>query len=103
LPDRPATENTIADAVLITSELVTNAVRAGCGRIELELSLDDSGLHVTVHDDAPGIPVVQNPGPDEPHGRGLAITAQIANRWGYNPTHVGKHVWAHLPVTATRN
>lgn len=100
LPAQPATERTIADAVLITSELVTNAVRAGCGRIELKLTLDARGLRLAVHDDAAGIPVLQNPGPDEPHGRGLAITALIAQSWGYQPTRRGKNVWAQLPVAA---
>lgn len=101
LADRPATQDVIADAVLITSELVTNAVRAGCGRIELELALDDDALLLCVHDDAPGIPVVRYPRPDEPRGRGLAIIARIAKRWGYRPSHNGKHVWADLPVHAT--
>lgn len=101
LPDRPATEDVIADAVLVTSELVTNAVRAGCGRIELELALDDAALRLAVHDDAPGIPVVRNPRPDEPRGRGLAITARIAKRWGYSPSPRGKHVWAYLVTRVT--
>ncbi len=98
-PPRPASEDTLADAVLIASELVTNAVRAGCGRIQLELSLDESGLHVAVYDDAPGVAVLHYPDPHEPHGRGLAITAQIAKRWGCNPSPIGKHVWAHIPAT----
>jgi anti-sigma regulatory factor (Ser/Thr protein kinase) len=101
LPDRPDAEDVIADAVLVTSELVTNAVRAGCSRITLELSLAHDALQLAVHDDAPGIPVERAPRPDEPRGRGLAITARIANRWGYRPSHTGKQVWAHLPVTVT--
>jgi anti-sigma regulatory factor (Ser/Thr protein kinase) len=101
LPDRPDTEDVIANAVLVTSELVTNAVRAGCGRIQLELSLNHDALQLVVHDDAPGIPNERTPRPDEAHGRGLAITAQIAKSWGHRPSHTGKQVWAHLPVTVT--
>lgn len=101
LPDRPATEDVISDAVLVTSELVTNAVRAGCGRIQLELALDQDALLLAVHDDAPGVPVERHPGLDEPHGRGLAIAAQIAQEWGYRLSDSGKHVWAQLAVRVT--
>jgi anti-sigma regulatory factor (Ser/Thr protein kinase) len=94
LSDRPATEDVIADAVLVTSELLTNAVRAGCNRMSLELSLEDGALRLAVYDDAPGIPVARDPNPDQPHGRGLAITAQLADRWGYEPCPTGKQVWA---------
>jgi anti-sigma regulatory factor (Ser/Thr protein kinase) len=98
LPDRPETEDIISDAVLITSELVTNAVRAGCVQLQLHVSLDETTLQIAVHDDAAGVPTQRDAARDEPHGRGLAITAQIAERWGYNPTRTGKNVWAHMPL-----
>ena len=49
----------VADAAMVTSELVTNAMRAGAGRITLQLGADDTVLRIGVRDDATGRTVWQ--------------------------------------------
>ncbi len=78
-----------AEAVrLAVSELVSNAVMHGTGRIALGLGVDAEGVHVTVSDNGAGFshsgePVM--PAPDAPGGRGLALVAMLSTRWGVLP------------------
>ena len=90
-------EQELADAKLVTSELVSNAVVHGVGHIRLTTHLDESRLLIEVLDDGTGfersapeaaIPV------DRPGGRGLVVVDQIASRWGI---HKGSaRAWAEL-------
>jgi serine/threonine-protein kinase RsbW len=84
------------DAVLIVSELLTNAVRAGCSCIDLNIEIDVDGLRVGVIDDAPGAPRVQLAEPEDLRGRGLFLIAALASDWGVRRTDDGKEVWAAL-------
>ncbi|SFL06767.1 hypothetical protein SAMN05216275_15115 [Streptosporangium canum] len=38
-------------------------------------------------------PALLSAGPDAEHGRGLAIVAAYADRWGVEPAPEGKTVW----------
>ncbi|MBX9397725.1 SpoIIE family protein phosphatase [Streptomyces sp. TRM72054] len=95
----------IDDAVVLASELVTNAVvHAGTTADVLCLRLDD-GVRIEVADHYPEreVPLqgsaVNMGSPDREGGRGLQLCAALAGRWGveYTPTH--KQVWfqLHLP------
>lgn len=94
----------VDDAVVLTSELVTNAVvHAGTSADVLCLRTED-GVRVEVADRYPDreIPLqasqVNMGSPDREGGRGLQLCAAIAGRWGveYTPTH--KHVWFQLDL-----
>ncbi|MCX5440048.1 SpoIIE family protein phosphatase [Streptomyces sp. NBC_00056] len=94
----------IDDAVVLTSELVTNAVvHAGTSAEVLCLRTDD-GVRVEVADRYPEreIPLQQSAinmgNPDREGGRGLQLCAALATRWGvdYTPTH--KLVWFQLAL-----
>ncbi|MFE8942171.1 SpoIIE family protein phosphatase [Streptomyces sp. NPDC007872] len=93
----------VDDAVVLTSELVTNAVvHAGTAADVLCLRSDDS-VRVEVSDRYPEreIPVQSGrtlASPDRENGRGLLLCAALAHRWGvdYSPTR--KHVWFHLDL-----
>ncbi|MEU7031710.1 SpoIIE family protein phosphatase [Streptomyces sp. NPDC046275] len=93
----------VDDAVVLTSELVTNAViHAGTAADVLCLRGDD-GVRIEVADRYPEreIPLQQTrtpAGPDRENGRGLLLCAALATRWGvdYSPTR--KHVWFHLAL-----
>ncbi len=94
----------VDDAVVLTSELVTNAVvHAGTSADVLCLRSDD-GVRIEVADHYPEreIPLqgaaVNMGSPDREGGRGLQLCAALAGRWGveYTPTH--KQVWFQLEL-----
>ncbi|MFB7334130.1 SpoIIE family protein phosphatase [Streptomyces adustus] len=96
----------VDDAVVLTSELVTNAVvHAGTAADVLCLRSDD-GARIEVSDRYPEreIPLqstaVNMGSPDREGGRGLQLCAALAGRWGvdYTPTH--KSVWFQLDLPA---
>jgi anti-sigma regulatory factor (Ser/Thr protein kinase) len=68
-------------AVLLVSELVTNALVHGRGDIVLELDLDGRRLHVEIGDDGRDHPHIrETAGADG--GWGLRLVEAIALRWG---------------------
>lgn len=97
-------------AELVASELSSNAALHAMAQfmhVTLERAADDAaGVRVAVEDDGPvGVDAVlpRTPGGAEPDveeldatGRGLAIVAMLAGRWGVDVTRRGKRVWAEL-------
>jgi anti-sigma regulatory factor (Ser/Thr protein kinase) len=68
-------------AVLLVSELVTNALVHGEGEILLELGMDGDGLHVEIGDHGRRAPHIrEDPGADG--GWGLRLVEAMARRWG---------------------
>jgi len=96
LPD--GADSAIETAVLVTSELVTNAVRAGCQHLELRLAVNRSGVRVAVEDDVDGVPRPRVAGIEDVRGRGLAIVGAVSRGWGTEPTAAGKSVWADIEL-----
>jgi anti-sigma regulatory factor (Ser/Thr protein kinase) len=95
----------IQDACTITSELVTNAVRATKssrlqtqGRIELYLGPHRGRLLLEVWDPAPWMPTFEEPDYEAESGRGLHIVRQLAAElgWEEDKERGGKTVWALL-------
>jgi anti-sigma regulatory factor (Ser/Thr protein kinase) len=85
----------VRDLVLITSELVTNAVVHGGSPVELRLERTGSRVVVLVEDDAVGrLPQAQRPSDDDEHGRGLHIVEALSDEWGMRETDRGKCVWS---------
>jgi anti-sigma regulatory factor (Ser/Thr protein kinase) len=86
-------------AELLSSELVTNAVLHARSSVELEAAYDESSvLRIDVYDRSPGV-VEQSPSPANDAaegGRGLAIVARLACRWGVDSLAQGKRVWFTL-------
>lgn len=96
--------DSIAEIVLVASELVGNAVRHthsvnGTG-LAVDWALDDVGVTVQVADPSSAVPAPRAPGETEAGGRGLHIVEALADDWGVRPTDGGKRVWAHIPVRA---
>jgi anti-sigma regulatory factor (Ser/Thr protein kinase) len=60
-------------AEIIISELVTNAICHGEGPVEARISYASGHLHMQVHDDGPGRPVIHQATAEEESGRGLAL------------------------------
>ena len=91
----------VADAAaLLVSELSANAVRHTATHFTLTLDLTADHIRVSVTDSGPGQPVVRNPEPTEPSGRGLQIVEALADEWGIVPAPAGhgKTVWFTLAL-----
>lgn len=71
----------VDEAVLIVSELVTNAVRHGNSRCRLRLSAAASGVTIEVHDDSPRAPSVRPLNDESVGGRGMAIVGLLARQF----------------------
>ncbi|ROS75259.1 SpoIIE family protein phosphatase [Cellulomonas sp. PhB143] len=84
------------DAMLLTSELVTNALRHGLPPVEISVRVDDARVRVAVSDASPEHPVVRDPSPSESGGRGMQLVARFATRWGVVSRARGKSVWFEL-------
>ncbi|MEU3464916.1 ATP-binding protein [Streptomyces sp. NPDC006733] len=98
--------SSLADiALLLTSEVVTNAVNA-CHRSNTDTRLTlfaecatPGALRVLVTDGAPGMPETRpRPGADEERGRGLPLLSACATAWGVceHGPGPGKGVWFEL-------
>lgn len=94
-----------ADAELIVSELVTNAVRAssaGASVVALYMALDLDRLYVMVWDDCPRVPVRPAPaGDDSESGRGLGIVEMLSECCGTVIIERGKVVWSRISASVT--
>ncbi|GGY85319.1 ATP-binding protein [Streptomyces avidinii] len=94
------------DALLVASELVTNAVRHAVSPRDREIEtryvrLGD-GVRVEVHDTCPARPVFGLSDQDGDSGRGLYLVAALADRWAVGErSGPGKRVWAELSVKVT--
>jgi anti-sigma regulatory factor (Ser/Thr protein kinase) len=87
------------DAVMVTSELVTNAIEhADALKFSLEvMHMADSGaVAVIVTDPSPLPPVNRDLSEDTERGRGLNIVESLSASWGWRPQDLGKAVYAIL-------
>jgi anti-sigma regulatory factor (Ser/Thr protein kinase) len=92
----------VHDAVVLVSELVSNAVRHGAAPIALHVLAQAGVLRVEVHDAGVGVPAPTRPPALESDigGRGLLLVAAMASRWGVKPITPppGKATWFELLV-----
>lgn len=87
------------DAVLLTSELVGNAVEHAGTPITLTAQSHAGQLNVQVTDDNAGraFRTKAEPGLLGDRGRGLLVVDAIAGEWGTSRHGTGKSVWFRLP------
>ena len=92
----------VDDALLVVSELVTNAVRhAGdSATLELELCQDERHLRVALSDDSTVSPSPRSASHVAEDGRGMTILAALSDRWGIEPHRGGKRVWWEVDLGA---
>jgi anti-sigma regulatory factor (Ser/Thr protein kinase) len=100
------------DALLIVSELLSNAVQHAAkpfGHADghrdavacsLFLWLTDEGLTVSVYDEDRCPPIPRDAPAGAERGRGLRLVAALSEAWGYThpPAMSGKLVWARLTL-----
>lgn len=97
-PAGSGASETVGDCLLVVSELMSNAVKAGCGTTRLTVEIHRDHVRIAADDDAPGLPQRVTVGPGSRDGRGLAIVENLSRAWGVNRQENGKQVWADIAV-----
>jgi anti-sigma regulatory factor (Ser/Thr protein kinase) len=88
----------VEDAVLMISELVTNAVRHTRDVVLVLVTLHRATLRVDVSDNDPTMPVAPDAEDNATSGRGLRIVQALADHWGITPTADGKTIWFEIDL-----
>lgn len=84
-------------AVLLVSELVTNALRHAGSLTHLDVTVDCDCLHVEASDPRTEAPSVRQVDPAATSGRGMALVEALANDWGVRRDDSrGKTVWFEM-------
>ena len=85
------------DVALVISELTANALLHGTPPVLVRLLEGDGCVRVEVRDAGSALPVRPRHNPEAMTGRGFALVASVASRWGVEPDpRDGKTVWAEL-------
>jgi hypothetical protein len=117
----PVDQDIVDSAVLLVSEMVTNAIRAVSEISDMQNSFPSGMLpiraldkprvwlsiigasdlvRIEVHDSAcVPVPVTarsDHADPEDESGRGLDVIAALATEWGWRPDPLGKVVWCEL-------
>lgn len=92
------------EVALIATELVGNAVLHARamedGRLAIAWGVGEYGVEISVTDGgSPTEPLIAEPGSTDTRGRGLAIVATLATRWGVEQHDSSTTVWAVVPLT----
>ena len=84
-------------ALLVVSELVTNALVHTDGKVRMDLTLVDNRLRIAIADASPRSPVRPTSiGWEATGGRGILLVEALSATWGTLPVSGGKQVWAEL-------
>ena len=84
-------------AVLLTSELVTNAIRHEVtGIVMLVITCSCGQRRVDVHDTSRALPMLVDAPVDAETGRGLMLVTTLSAEWGFYRTPAGKAVYFTL-------
>ena len=85
-------------AALLTTELVSNAIRHTRDELTLTVRVEPGRLRVGVSDSSHRRPQLVQVGERDTSGRGLHLVEALADRWGVEPDDrgLGKTVWFEL-------
>lgn len=86
----------VENAQLLTSELVTNALRHGDGSsdVVVRFVITTHAAVIIVDDGSPGAARVRQAGEDDEAGRGMLLVSALATQWGVSPS--GATTWCSL-------
>jgi anti-sigma regulatory factor (Ser/Thr protein kinase) len=84
-------------AILLTSELVTNAIRYEVtATVTLAITRSVGQLRVDVHDTSRFLPMLVDASAEDEAGRGLMLVTTLSDEWGFYRTPAGKAVYFTL-------
>jgi hypothetical protein len=95
--------DTLDTAALLTTELVSNAIRQTREELVLTAGLADGRVRVGVADSSHRRPQLVQVGSRDTSGRGLHLVEAMSDRWGVEPDGrgLGKTVWFELDMPGT--
>ncbi|MFD6917342.1 ATP-binding protein [Streptomyces virginiae] len=85
-----------ADALMVTTELVTNALRHGGGLTVFHVAITEGALHLSVGDASSRTPVAHPRSRGRPGGYGWPLIQQLAEHIAITPLPNGKIINAVL-------
>ncbi|MFI7540067.1 ATP-binding protein [Actinoplanes sp. NPDC049599] len=85
-------------SVLVTSELVANAVNHAAPPGYLQVRADHKLVRIEVSDASEREPRMVLPGAATAGGRGLLLIDRLASRWGWDARPPGKVVWCDVRI-----
>jgi hypothetical protein len=81
-------------AIVMANELVANSLGHGGSAAEVKILVGDRQVTISVSDDSPFAPSVQQVDPSRIGGNGMLIVDAWADQWGVlSHPHGGKTVW----------
>jgi anti-sigma regulatory factor (Ser/Thr protein kinase) len=90
-------DHLVDDVLVLTSELVTNAVLHARTGIKVTVSRSDPAvLRVSVFDENLRLPTLAGAPEEATSGRGLHLVEALADAWGIEQRPDGKIVWAEV-------
>ena len=101
MPPQGVVGDAVDTLLLLTAELVTNAVVHGRSEVTLALTPSPRRVRVSVGDENARLPQRRDADPGALDGRGLVLVEALADRHGIDVSPDGKIVWFDLEITPT--
>lgn len=92
-------DDLVDDAMLVTSEMATNAIQHGCSAFRVHVEPAGGVVRISIEDAAAAHAERRAAADSDLSGRGVAIVEALARRWGSERLADGKAVWAELNAT----
>lgn len=86
----------IDDALLVTSEMATNALVHARSPFRLSVARSGNAIKVAIQDATSVLPQMRDADARSARGRGMGIVAALSSSWGSEVGPRGKIVWAEL-------
>ncbi|MFE0581446.1 ATP-binding protein [Streptomyces sp. NPDC058874] len=90
---------TAADALLVTSELVTNAIRHGAGVTAFRADIADDVLRLSVSDASPRLPAARTGTVEQPGGYGWPLVQRLTEQVDCTARPDGKTITTALRLS----
>ena len=91
-------ERVLDTAMLLTTELVTNAVIHARSAVDIRVRVTTDRLRIEVADTGPGALMLRRVTTQDVAGRGLMLLDALSSAWGTSADERGKLVWFELPT-----